>query len=797
MKTTTRFIIGCSLAIMLSCSSSYPASAQESPGTAAFKRLDKNGDGKIRRDEAPSAHSFRAADADQNGSVSPDEFRRFLTNRNRPAPEGATPTTPATTTPQPVNGVPALKQLPDSDAVRDAAGTGQLFECIHVPGITDVREGMNGFALVDLNRDGRPDLIATYSPPASHRTTRLVVLLNEGGFHFVPHAITIRDSTLTMDEFGPAAQIPNLADFNGDGFLDLVVTRSAPMLGGTVRGGIKPLGVTFLLSDGDWDKFVDVSERMGARNELGYNRQTSFGDVNGDGWLDIAIGCDNIKNGLGGFPHSRLYVFKPNGSSHSPSAVANESDRSSSAGWADGTRSMPATLGGRFVDIGGTDLVPDFGGFYHDSAKDKAGPGISLRDLDNDGDLDLVQSYHVDVRQPLLPYWPGEYRQGVMCWKNLLRETGELRFEKITDNGLHCEARLQYNREQQLYEPASEARAPGLPYISLADVDADGLQDILAIGPDSDYWAPRVEHVTGRFWRNLGGFRFQDRTAEAGFAPLNNTYGEWMAFFEEPEPARFKNWKPRISYESQPGKTPEHPAKQFPYYADSVFADFDNDGWLDVVVMNRSESTTARSMLFMGRGNGTFEVKPTTFSGLDSSGISAEAADLNGDGLLDLVFAADPDNSSGGREVTLDRYESKVYWNTGEHGAKENHWLHLTFTGLKDAELIGARVELLECGDLSSLSLSPDSASKSASTDPLGGSSPREIQSGDKSPHSKKQYRWIHSNHSYKSGGALNAHFGLGKTTSADVKVTLLDGRTKTFSGLAASKTHELRLAQP
>jgi hypothetical protein len=91
-----------------------------------------------------------------------------------------------------------------------------------------------------------------------------------------------------------------------------------------------------------------------------------------------------------------------------------------------------------------------------------------------------------------------------------------------------------------------------------------------------------------------------------------------------------------------------------------------------------------------------------------------------------------------------------VYWNTGEHGARENHWLHLALSGLRDAELIGARVELTANG--------------------------------------KKQYRWIHSNHTYKSGGALDAYFGLGNATSADVKVTLLSGRKLKFASVKADR---------
>lgn len=543
---------------------SVSAFAQTAPGAALFQRLDRNRDGTLSREEVSDAAAFTAADTNGDEQVTAEEFRRYMAGRQKPASALAAPASVATapSAPPPVNGRPVLKELPDCDAVRDAAGTGQLFECAHVPGITDYRAGMNGFAIVDLNRDGRPDVVATCTPmdaaPGKPFRNTLRVLVSEGGFRFREHRIEIRGSDLTQAAFGQWSQIPNFLDLNKDGFLDLLVTRSSQNRSRQETGGN-----TLLLSDGAWDRFVDVSATMGLRNETAYNRQTSFGDVNGDGWLDMAIGCDNIKNANGGVPHSRLYIFKPNG---------------------------PKFEDGQFEDIGGTDLVPDFGEFYHDSAKDKAGPDIKLRDLDNDGDLDVVQSYHADVRDPLAPYSPGEYRQGVMCWKNLLRETGELRFEKITDNGLHCEARLKYNREKQFYEPASEARAPGLPYLSFADVDGDGLQDILGIGPDSDYWAPRVEHVNGRFWTNLGSFRFEDRTTPNGFAPLNNTYGDWMDFFEERRPPHWANWKPVVTFESQPGLTPQHPSKNTPYFADSVFGEFDNDGWLDVVVLNRSES---------------------------------------------------------------------------------------------------------------------------------------------------------------------------------------------------------------
>ena len=276
---------------------------QASRTDSLFQRLDKNRDGKLTPDEVTSRGAFRAGDANRDGAVTREEFREYFRKRQadeakRPAEQ--TPPAPIPTPERP--GEPPLKKLPDSDAVRDAAGRRQLFECSHVAGLTNIREGMNGFAIADLNRDGLPDIIATFSRKATffkRVNDKLRVLINEGEFRFRPHTIDIRGSALTAESFGKSAQIPNLADFNGDGWLDIVVSRSAPSLAGKLRLGIEPLGTTFLLSDGGWDKFVDVTERMGAHNKLAYNRQTSFGDVNGDGWLDIAIGCDNIKERVG------------------------------------------------------------------------------------------------------------------------------------------------------------------------------------------------------------------------------------------------------------------------------------------------------------------------------------------------------------------------------------------------------------------------------------------------------------------------------------------------------------------
>jgi catechol 2,3-dioxygenase-like lactoylglutathione lyase family enzyme len=694
--------------------SSPTGTAPARQGASRILELDKNGDGRITKEEAGAAPWFARVDGNSDGVLDAAELARL---------RGGAPSTP----PPPPAPAPQTTTQPSS-----ISGP-TLFRRTELAGLSDSPVAVNGFAIADLNRDGLPDLVATRQlrttffvrPGAEFPHDRLDVLLNRGGMKFEPHTITITGSDLTPEKFGLSAEVPNLADFNGDGFLDLFITRS---------GGAKQQkhGNTLLLSDGAWDKFRDMSAAMGVQNLDGYNRQSSIADVNGDGFLDIAIGCDSIgRPDRYGSPHSRLFVFQPAAKS--------------------------------FTDIAGTLGLDGFGGYTGDPAKDKAGPGIALRDLDNDGDLDLVQTFHADMTGAAQNEREAaaNYAQGVWVWKNLLRENGRFGFQRVTDNGLAEVAKLRWNAEKRFYEAASHGT--GLPYFALADTDNDSLLDMLAIGPNSTYWAPRADYTGGRFWKNLGGFRFERATESVGFASLDWNYKQLYEHNGWPISAAMANTAPRPAAgrdHKQPGLPSFGPGGNYPYFADVIFADFDNDGWQDVICLDRAELPGLQTYaLYYRNERGTFRLLKSAETGLDAGGISGEAADLNGDGLLDLVFAADPMNSAPGQKPDPDRLQSKAFLHTGEHGAKANHWLHLTFTGLKDAELIGAHVELTADG--------------------------------------KTQHRWIHTNHSYKSGGALEAHFGLGQATSAEVKVTLLNGTTKSFAAIAADKSHKLSLDTP
>ncbi|HEY8581771.1 MAG TPA: VCBS repeat-containing protein, partial [Capillimicrobium sp.] len=438
--------------------------------------------------------------------------------------------------------------LPDTDGARDAQAGTPLFERVAVPGFTDVRRDTASLAVEDFDGDRRADLFAVYNDG----TMRM--LLGRGCLRFRRHAIEIVDSPYTAADPPGGAGIVNWADLNGDGHLDALLTRNADGANTTQLGARPADGNSLLLSRGRFDRFTDAARRLGVRNAGAYNRGSAIADVDGDGWLDLAVGADQIGTPeFGGAPVQRLYVWRPGR--------------------------------GRFADVGGGERVPGFGGpLACDPARDKASPGILLRDLDGDLRPELVLGYHNDMlgaRQLTSRCPTGERRFGLFAWRNASRP-GDPRFARVprARAPLGGVGQLRYDAARGDYDVV--ARGLGLPYVTAADAFNSGRLDLLAVGPTDPEWHVNSDMVAGALFRNRGGLRLVDETARRGLAPLSWTAARWARFYDTPiHPTsplmdlacRVSNRRPTCERLA---------AGDHQLYASSVaWGDFDNDGCLD------------------------------------------------------------------------------------------------------------------------------------------------------------------------------------------------------------------------
>jgi hypothetical protein len=272
------------------------------------------------------------------------------------------------------------------------------------------------------------------------------------------------------------------------------------------------------------------------------------------------------------------------------------------------------------------------------------GSGIALFDYDNDGRLDIFIANGARLDDPT-PKGTIPKKDAPKYWNRLYHQKPDGTFEDVTQ----------------------KAGLSGFGYstgVAVGDYDNDGHEDLFVAG-----------YGRSTLYHNNGGGTFTDVTDQAGVAGSGwMTSAAWLDYDNDGRldlvVARYMQWdfddiycghreegfrsychpdlfKPEsvllfhndgnekfteVSHQAGVDK----PAKGLGL----AIADYDRDGWMDIVLANDS----IPEYLFHNKGNGTFEeVGLASGAGLDGNGTSfagmgVDFADYNNDGWPDLVI---------------------------------------------------------------------------------------------------------------------------------------------------------------
>jgi hypothetical protein len=486
-----------------------------------------------------------------------------------------------------------------------------------------------------------------------------------------------------------------LIDYDRDGWPDIYFTN-APDVSMQLAGKKARSALFHNNHDGT---FTDVTQKAG----VGYPcwaMGATVGDYNNDGWPDLLVTCFN-----------GVILYRNNGNGTFTDVTASTGlDRD--AGWATGAAF------GDYDGDGWADLfvphyarldlskLPEFGSLitcqYH-MIKVQCGPrglpGSPDALYHNNGDGTFTNVAHeagVDDAQGLLglgSVWSDFNNDGLIDLF-VANDSGPNYLYRNNGNGTFAE--VAYNVGTALSQDGNEQANMG---IALGDYNHSQRESIFVSHFSEDY---------GVLYRNDGNWSFSDVSYAAGIARSTWPYVGWG----------------------------------------DVFFDLNNDGWLDLFLVNGHVYPQVDSahlvskykepkLLFLGQEKGAF-VDISKLAGeaiqIPQASRGLAAGDLFNDGRVDLVV----ENLEG--EPMILRPD----------GGPRNHWISFELAGTKSNRLaLNARVRVAT-GDLVQMD---------------------EVRSGG----------------SYMSQNDLRLHFGLGDHRSVDkVEILWPSGRTEILTNVAA-----------
>jgi len=443
-----------------------------------------------------------------------------------------------------------------------------------------------------------------------------------------------------------------LFDFDNDGDLDVFLVQGSVLEpGDQAPRGIFPWGGSGELKgklfrndlvvgrDGSRSlQFIDVTEKSGIQ-ATGYGMGVAVGDINNDGWPDLYL------TNLGS---NRMYMNK-----------------------GDGT----------FVDVTKKTNTDDT----------RWSTSASFFDYDRDGWLDLMVVNYADFSVANSPncYAPTSARD--YCTPRVFRAPGN---------------RLFHNKGDGTFEDVTVAARVDKEFghglgIVAADLNGDGWIDIY-IANDGDPNQLWINQQNGTFKNeallagaavNRNGQAEAGMGVDAGDFDGNGTDDIFVTHLMDETNTLYLNLGKGLFEDRTREAGLGMPGRRFTGFG-TLFFDYDNDGWLDLLVTNGAVQLLPEltrkgdpyplgqpNQLFHNTGKAAFveviDQLPAEFR-LNQVGRGAAFGDIDNDGDTDVLIT----NNNGPTRLFVNQV------------GNQNHWLGLRLTGNAGRDMLGARVQI-------------------------------------------------------------------------------------------------------